>query len=318
MKRRGFTLVELLVVIAIIGTLMSLLLPAVQMAREAARKLQCKNNIRNIATATLVSESSRGEFPGWINTLDSGRTVSWAGAILTELEQRRVYDSWDTNSGTVVGIYLPLFVCPNEVADEGPKDFPLSYSANFGVPDANFFGSKKKGVFLGGSSRSSLETLTSLDGASNTVLFVENNSATRWMTPTVSCPKLVECCAVWVPRRHTWGNFGSNAPEETAGYNDCGSTDKRTNITNPYSPGSCSTEAPATIASDDYRYARPASLHPGSFNVAMADGSCQSVNSNVDEQVYNYVMSPDYLEADVDGNDEDFPRAPWNGTGWFN
>ena len=135
MKRRGFTLVELLVVIAIIGTLMSLLLPAVQMAREAARKLQCKNNLRNVALATLNSESNNNEFPGWANTLGEGKVVSWAGAILTELEQRKVYDNWSETSGSGgVGIYLPLFVCPNEVTNELPKEFSLSYSANCGIP----------------------------------------------------------------------------------------------------------------------------------------------------------------------------------------
>ena len=71
----GFTLVELLVVIAIIGVLVGLLLPAVQAAREAARRMSCGNNIRQIAMGCINHESARKQFPGSVGQASNSRDI---------------------------------------------------------------------------------------------------------------------------------------------------------------------------------------------------------------------------------------------------
>ncbi len=100
--RGGFTLVELLVVITIIGILIGLLLPAVNSAREAARRTQCSNNIRNLALASLQHEAANGILPsggwgwGWIGDPDKGYGMTqpggWTYSVLPYLDQRNLHD----------------------------------------------------------------------------------------------------------------------------------------------------------------------------------------------------------------------------------
>lgn len=88
----GFTLVELLVTIAIIGVLMSMILPAVQMARESARRTQCLNNLRNLGVAVLNYESERMQFPP---SRAADGFVTWPVYLMPYLEMNNVYDRFD-------------------------------------------------------------------------------------------------------------------------------------------------------------------------------------------------------------------------------
>ena len=94
-NRTAFTLVELLVVIAIIGILVSLLLPAVQAAREAARRMQCSNNLKQIGLGILNYENAHETLPPGGLALSTGYGHSWWIRILPHLEQANIFDQFD-------------------------------------------------------------------------------------------------------------------------------------------------------------------------------------------------------------------------------
>jgi prepilin-type N-terminal cleavage/methylation domain-containing protein/prepilin-type processing-associated H-X9-DG protein len=149
--RTGFTLVELLVVIAIVAVLIGLLLPAVQSAREAARRASCNNNLRQLALAANLHESQRGYFPsggwGWLWTGDPDRGFgksqpgSWAYSLLPNLEQESVYTLGSDGEPDVLtptqfagaaraaAIPLTIFICPSRRA---AKQYPVN--AGPGMP----------------------------------------------------------------------------------------------------------------------------------------------------------------------------------------
>lgn len=94
---QGFTLVEVLVVIAIIGVLVAFLLPAIQAAREAARRTQCQNNLKQIGLAIQNHHDTRKVFPMGRNRIDQ-MAVSWAFFLLPYMEETAVYNSWNPNA----------------------------------------------------------------------------------------------------------------------------------------------------------------------------------------------------------------------------
>ncbi len=109
--RTAFTLVELLVVITIIGILAALLLPAVNFAREAARRSTCNNQIRQLALAAASHETRKQRLPGFQEPLGT-RRISWTVALLPDLEQQQVYDTW--LQGSAETPFLEILRCPSQ------------------------------------------------------------------------------------------------------------------------------------------------------------------------------------------------------------
>lgn len=126
-RTRGFTLIELLVVIAIIAVLIALLLPAVQQAREAARRTQCKNNLKQLGIALHGYHEQVNAFPPGIVTDAAGGYLGfgWSAMLLPSLDQGPLFTALGVNTSpfpapasALTKTVLPVFVCPS---DTGPN-----------------------------------------------------------------------------------------------------------------------------------------------------------------------------------------------------
>ncbi len=154
-REHAFTLVEILVVIAIIGVLVAFLLPAIQAAREAARRTQCQNNLKQIGLAVQNHHDTRKVFPMGRNRIDQ-KAVSWAFFLLPYMEETAVYNSWNPNAtvddpsnDAAMRTPIETYACPsrrraaadrnfdNNNATPPPQDLGVAtladYSANAGL-----------------------------------------------------------------------------------------------------------------------------------------------------------------------------------------
>lgn len=201
----AFTLVELLVVIAIIGILISMLLPAVQAVREAARRTTCANNLRQMGLASLNYESAHMEFPesyrlatvaptnrGWsaqaiiLPFIDH---ANLSANINFNLEYVDTTQTLDSGSGArpLASQKVPVYLCPSEINDRvrtnsagNPTHYPLNYAANAGVWFVYDPATGRTGQGALATSRGNrISSFT--DGTSNTLFFGEVKAYTPYM-----------------------------------------------------------------------------------------------------------------------------------------
>ncbi|WP_372721306.1 DUF1559 domain-containing protein [Novipirellula sp.] len=310
----GFTLVELLVVIAIIGVLVGLLLPAVQAAREAARRMSCSNNLKQIGLAVHNYESATKSLPAaWSPSATTGDGWSTQARILPYIEAISLASAIDFGAGyggatlQVDGVAVPIssyrvptYLCPSEPNDtqrmgtSGPEHYPLNYGYNGGVwftynPNDNSIGD---GSFA---ANRYLKFRDCLDGLSNTLAFSEVKAWTPYyrdlsQAGDLSKPTLPsEICTLggsfktdtghteWVDGRvHQSGFTTTFSPNKKVLCSENG-IEYDVDFTNFREGKTATAPIPKTYASVTSR-----SYHVGGVNTCLMDGSVRFVTDSID------------------------------------
>ena len=316
--RRGFTLVELLVVIAIIGTLVSLLLPAVQAAREASRRIKCQNQLKQLALGVENYESSLREFPasGIVDTSitatyesRTGKMFSWIVLTLPYIEQTALHAEFDFKVDALNQPKEPqknqpaVLLCPSDQAKgrfyqdstyTNNKIFGKGNYAAFVGPVHGEYQHRFRGVLTSHQPHRQRDIAT--DGTSNTVMLSEVRTRANvtdqrgaWVLPWTGSSQLS------FDMHDTTNTFTGQAVGYTPWSASLGATQPPNNLrtSNLDMLYACADPADAQLrkmpcntyggGSNFYLSAAPRSLHPGCVNVAYADGHVSIFNDNIDE-----------------------------------
>jgi prepilin-type N-terminal cleavage/methylation domain-containing protein len=317
-SRQGFTLVELLVVIAIVGVLVALLLPAVQAAREAARRTQCSNNLRQMVLATHNYMDTIKSVPPFSCLPGPGSNANWSlqARLLPYLEQENLKNLINFNysysdlvnapqHGQVTKMHIPPYVCPSETnarerppsTPTGATHFPLTYGANLGTwmvfdPVTKTSGN---GAFV---VHQRLTDGAYRDGLSFTMAFAEIKAYQANVKPGspsgASEPIPANAAAV--------AAFGGSATVSTTGHtewvdgkvHETGFTAVLTPNTKvplisggiPYDIDLISKAESLTNTFPTYAAVTSRSFHPGMVQVSVMDGSVRSIANTIDLHVW--------------------------------
>jgi prepilin-type N-terminal cleavage/methylation domain-containing protein/prepilin-type processing-associated H-X9-DG protein len=309
---RGFTLIELLVVIAIIAVLIALLLPAVQQAREAARRIQCRNNLKQIGLALHNYESTHGLWPEESGAPQQGSLYnmprsSWMTSILPHFDQANLYQQYDwtrdwldpVNQSTIM-TQISLYNCPSAPIRPGFEyTILVSYSdRNTSTPTLGprtfYYGATTDYTNVGGigtnlnkslpqpimnptSSGILMASAVSLaaitDGLSNTILVTECAGRPRLYQRGMLIPDGTTPKTWSGSSTHPFPTGGVWASHSKGFLIDGALPNGYTNST----PGT----APVNSSNDNEVYA----FHPGGAHVLMADGSVRMVAESMSLQL---------------------------------
>lgn len=297
--RHAFTLVELLVVIAIISTLMGLLLPAVQNAREAARRNTCSNNLSQLAKAVIAYEGKASALPSWKNkfpnTAVSGTYTSWVIPILPNIERTDIYRVLQAGSPPTSGPLdvpnLEILQCPSSPV-QASAAASTSYAANIGsgqtlapISTSNAQ-ARGDGAFVdaiqvttvSGSyagARTSLDIISAADGTTTTLLLAEK------------CSALVTSQAPWGAIFAGSTSFNWSIGNSYPVFGIPGSSFSDTSMS--YSGPSVNPTTAAAVGT----YGLPSSTHSGGIVAVFCDGHVQFVKDGITSYTYAQLVTSD-------------------------
>lgn len=302
--RQGFTLIELLVVIAIIAILIGLLLPAVQKVREAASRMKCTNNLKQMSLALHNYHDANATFPPGGTSMNFGPATMGSGFsvqmfLLNFIEQNNLCNTMDMMmpaddmaNSVSQATTVPIYLCPSDPMTNLPPGMAgTNYRANFGVSIVNSYGASDTNKVNakmpppdGGFFVDSRFRMTDIsDGTSNTAAFSEHikgdfsnaistpdaDTYQPGTYPSTPDDALAQCKAIDVTNLAFQGDSNAGAPWVQDGHT-------RTRYYHAFPPGSRSCLFPPERVSTTAN-----SFHGNGVNVALFDGSVHFVTNSV-------------------------------------